>query len=101
MAYLSEVDIKHATSAVDQLTVTRLQWNGQIATLRRLQVAQFRYGTPVLRRLMTRNITAPHVPEFTIDQQITKQIKKRKNKKVIDMGRANYSGTRGEVKKLR
>jgi hypothetical protein len=41
------------------------------------------------------------VPEFTIDQQITKQIKKRKNKKVIDMGRANYSGTRGEVKKLR
>jgi hypothetical protein len=60
--YLSKVDIKHATSAVDQLTVTRLQRNGQIATLRRLQVAQFRYGTPVNRRLMTRNITAPTFP---------------------------------------
>jgi hypothetical protein len=59
MNYLSKVDINHVTSAVDQLTVMGFQRNRQIATLRRLQVDQFRYGTPVIRRLMTRNITAP------------------------------------------
>jgi hypothetical protein len=59
MNYLSKVDINHATSAVDQLTVMGFQRNRQIATLRRLQVDQFRYGKPVIRRLMTRNITAP------------------------------------------
>jgi hypothetical protein len=64
MAYLSVVDIKHATSAVDQLTVTGLLRYGQVASLRRLQVVQFRYGAPVIRSLFVIR-SHPHMCEFT------------------------------------
>ena len=82
MAYLSVVDIKHATSAVDQLTVTGLLRYGQVASLRRLQVVQFRYGAPVIRSLFVTR-THPHMSEFTWRRSIIRSkynTRKRKTK---------------------
>ena len=83
MAYLSVVDIKHATSAVDQLTVTGLLRYGQVASLRRLQMAQFRYGAPVFRSLFCNTIPPTHVRIHMAQEHHQEQIyntRKRKTK---------------------
>jgi hypothetical protein len=83
MAYLSVVDIKHATSAVDQLTVTGLLRYGQVASLRRLQMAQFRYGAPVFRSLFCNTNPPTHVRIHIAQEQRQKQIEyKKKEEKV-------------------
>ena len=103
MAYLSVVDIKHETSAVDQLTVTGLLRYGQVASLRRLQVVQFRYGAPVIRSLFVIR-SHPDMCEFTSRRSSGRsKYNTRKRKKKLSSSMKlweNWIKTRKDTMKL-